>query len=103
MTSEAAAPAIPSGTRTPSSTSCTSRRSSTATTMASATFAGLLHKLDYLQDLGVTCLWLLPFFPSRCATMATTFRTTATSIPSTVRWEEFQDFLPRRTRAGCRS
>jgi len=27
-------------------------------------FAGLVQKLDYLQDLGVTCLWLLPFFPS---------------------------------------
>ncbi|MGA2073970.1 MAG: maltose alpha-D-glucosyltransferase [Terriglobia bacterium] len=27
-------------------------------------FAGLLQKLDYIQDLGVTCLWLLPFFPS---------------------------------------
>ena len=27
-------------------------------------FAGLIEKLDYLQDLGVTCLWLLPFFPS---------------------------------------
>jgi maltose alpha-D-glucosyltransferase/alpha-amylase len=27
-------------------------------------FAGLLTRLDYLQDLGVTCLWLLPFFPS---------------------------------------
>jgi maltose alpha-D-glucosyltransferase/alpha-amylase len=27
-------------------------------------FPGLLTKLDYLQDLGVTCLWLLPFFPS---------------------------------------
>src|ERR1700689_873344 len=25
---------------------------------------GLIKKLDYLQDLGVTCLWLLPFFPS---------------------------------------
>ena len=23
-----------------------------------------MSKLDYLQDLGVTCLWLLPFFPS---------------------------------------
>ena len=27
-------------------------------------FPGLMSKLDYLQDLGVTCLWLLPFFPS---------------------------------------
>jgi maltose alpha-D-glucosyltransferase/alpha-amylase len=27
-------------------------------------FSGLLARLDYLQDLGVTCIWLLPFFPS---------------------------------------
>ena len=27
-------------------------------------FVGLTEKLDYLQDLGVTALWLLPFFPS---------------------------------------
>jgi maltose alpha-D-glucosyltransferase / alpha-amylase len=27
-------------------------------------FKGLTQKLDYLQGLGVTCLWLLPFFPS---------------------------------------
>ena len=27
-------------------------------------FPGLIDKLDYLQDLGITCLWLLPFFPS---------------------------------------
>src|SRR5438270_1397412 len=27
-------------------------------------FKGLTTKLDYLQELGVTCLWLLPFFPS---------------------------------------
>jgi maltose alpha-D-glucosyltransferase/alpha-amylase len=25
---------------------------------------GVVEKLDYLQDLGVNCLWLLPFFPS---------------------------------------
>ena len=27
-------------------------------------FPGLIARLDYLQDLGVTCIWLLPFFPS---------------------------------------
>ncbi len=27
-------------------------------------FEGLSHRLDYLSDLGVTCLWLMPFFPT---------------------------------------
>ncbi len=27
-------------------------------------FVGLTERLDYLQDLGVTALWLLPFYPS---------------------------------------
>ena len=27
-------------------------------------FKGLASKLDYLQDLGVTAIWLLPFCPS---------------------------------------
>jgi maltose alpha-D-glucosyltransferase/alpha-amylase len=27
-------------------------------------FQGLTQKLDYLQGLGITCIWLLPFFPS---------------------------------------
>ncbi len=27
-------------------------------------FKGLLEKLDYLKDLGVTAIWLLPFYPS---------------------------------------
>ena len=25
---------------------------------------GLSHRLDYLESLGVTCLWLMPFYPS---------------------------------------
>ncbi|MGI8893724.1 MAG: alpha-amylase family glycosyl hydrolase, partial [Bacteroidia bacterium] len=27
-------------------------------------FKGLLEKLDYLQDMGATAIWLLPFYPS---------------------------------------
>src|SRR5213592_5212251 len=27
-------------------------------------FRGLIEKLDYLQELGVTAIWLLPFYPS---------------------------------------
>jgi maltose alpha-D-glucosyltransferase / alpha-amylase len=27
-------------------------------------FPGLRHKLTYLKELGITCIWLLPFFPS---------------------------------------
>ncbi|MFO0866991.1 MAG: alpha-amylase family glycosyl hydrolase [Gemmataceae bacterium] len=27
-------------------------------------FVGLTRKLDYIQELGVDCIWLLPFFPS---------------------------------------
>src|SRR5436309_2457597 len=27
-------------------------------------FVGITKKLDYLEKLGVSCLWLLPFYPS---------------------------------------
>src|SRR5687767_12482031 len=27
-------------------------------------FKGLMQKLDYLESLGVTAIWLLPFYPS---------------------------------------
>src|SRR6201989_262866 len=27
-------------------------------------FKGLMEKLDYLQELGVTAIWVLPFYPS---------------------------------------
>ncbi|HWI31026.1 MAG TPA: alpha-amylase family protein [Microbacterium sp.] len=27
-------------------------------------FEGLARRIDYLADLGITCLWLMPFFPS---------------------------------------
>ena len=27
-------------------------------------FKGLIEKLDYLQELGITAIWVLPFYPS---------------------------------------
>jgi trehalose synthase len=27
-------------------------------------FDGLAHRMDYLAELGITCLWLMPFYPS---------------------------------------
>jgi maltose alpha-D-glucosyltransferase/alpha-amylase len=30
----------------------------------SGDFQGLIQKLDYLEDLGINTIWLLPFFPS---------------------------------------
>src|SRR5438067_6074538 len=27
-------------------------------------FEGLIEKLDYLENLGITAIWLLPFYPS---------------------------------------
>lgn len=27
-------------------------------------FPGLIHKLDYIESLGITCIWLLPFYTS---------------------------------------
>ena len=39
-------------------------------------FPGLLQKLDYIRDLSVTCIWLLPSFHRHCATTGTTSPTT---------------------------
>jgi maltose alpha-D-glucosyltransferase/alpha-amylase len=44
-------------------------------------FMGLLGRLDYLVDLGVTAIWLLPFYPSPYAMTVTTLPTTTTSTP----------------------
>jgi len=41
-------------------------------------FDGFIDKLDYLKDLGVTALWLLPFYPSPGGTTATTSPITPT-------------------------
>src|SRR3546814_14205777 len=46
-------------------------------------FRGLVEKLDYIQDLGVTALWFLPFYPSPLRDDGTTSPTIGASIRPT--------------------
>ena len=43
--------------------------------------AGLTERIDYLAELGVSCLWLMPFYP--VAANGTTATTSPTSTAST--------------------
>jgi len=65
-------------------------------------FPGLLSRLDYLQDLGVTCIWLLPFFPSPLRDDGYDIATTWTSTPPTERWTISRRFWTQLTSATCR-
>ncbi|WP_026443322.1 maltose alpha-D-glucosyltransferase [Pseudacidobacterium ailaaui] len=56
-------------------------------------FPGLIQKLDYLQDLGVTCLWLLPFFPSPLRDDGYDIADYMTVHPNYGTLEDFQRFL----------
>ncbi len=53
-----------SGTKMPLFMNSISRHSMTAVETASGDLRGLTRKLDYLEGLGVTAIWLLPFYPS---------------------------------------
>ena len=62
-------------------------------------FAGLTQKLDYLQDLGVTAMWLLPFYPSPLRDDGYDIAD-YTERPSVVRrLARLQDLRPRGPRA----
>lgn len=56
-------------------------------------FAGLLQKLDYLQELGVTAIWLLPFYPSPLRDDGYDIADYYTINPSYGTIEQFQEFL----------
>ncbi|MGH7462295.1 MAG: maltose alpha-D-glucosyltransferase, partial [Longimicrobiales bacterium] len=56
-------------------------------------FRGLLEKLDYLQDLGVTCLWLLPFFPSPLADEGYDIADYTNVQPAYGSLDDFREFL----------
>jgi maltose alpha-D-glucosyltransferase / alpha-amylase len=56
-------------------------------------FQGLIQKLDYLEDLGVTCLWLLPFFPSPLRDDGYDISDYLSIHPNYGTMEDFQAFL----------
>src|SRR5437879_8319360 len=56
-------------------------------------FAGLTSKLDYLHDLGVDCLWILPMYPSPLRDDGYDISDFYAIHPSYGSVEDFQKFL----------
>ncbi|MFL5495333.1 MAG: maltose alpha-D-glucosyltransferase [Gemmatimonadales bacterium] len=63
-------------------------------------FRGLIQKLDYLQDLGVTCIWLLPFFPSPLRDDGYDISDYTNVHPSYGTLEDFKEFLDQAHARG---
>jgi len=65
-------------------------------------FRGLAQKLDYLQDLGVNILWLLPFYPSPLRDDGYDIAHYTTVNPSYGSLADFKAFLKEAHRRGIR-
>ncbi|HEY8489296.1 MAG TPA: maltose alpha-D-glucosyltransferase [Thermaerobacter sp.] len=65
-------------------------------------FRGLTAKLDYLQELGVTALWLLPFYPSPLADDGYDIADYTAVHPAYGTLAEFRRFLNEAHRRGIR-
>ncbi len=65
-------------------------------------FRGLTSKLDYLQDLGVTALWLLPFYPSPLKDDGYDIADYTDVHPSYGTLRDFHTFLQEAHRRGIR-
>ena len=65
-------------------------------------FRGLLEKLDYLQDLGVTAIWLLPFYPSPLRDDGYDIMDYYTVNPSYGTLKDFKKLLKEAHRRGLR-
>jgi len=65
-------------------------------------FKGLAGKLDYLQDLGVTALWILPFFPSPLKDDGYDISSYRGIQPAYGSLREFKEFLREAHRRGLR-
>src|SRR6266550_685812 len=65
-------------------------------------FEGLTRKLDYLQDLGVTTLWLLPFYPSPLRDDGYDIADYKNVHPAYGRMADFKVFVREAHRRGLR-
>jgi maltose alpha-D-glucosyltransferase/alpha-amylase len=65
-------------------------------------FPGLTAKLDYLQDLGVTAIWLLPFYPSPLRDDGYDIANYTSIHPDYGTLQEFKTFLKEAHRRGLR-
>jgi maltose alpha-D-glucosyltransferase / alpha-amylase len=65
-------------------------------------FAGLTQRLDYLQDLGITAIWLLPFFPSPLRDDGYDISDYISVHPSYGSLEDFKTFLTAAHNRGIR-
>jgi maltose alpha-D-glucosyltransferase/alpha-amylase len=65
-------------------------------------FAGLTQKLDYLQDLGITAIWLLPYYPSPLKDDGYDIADYTSIHPSYGKLRDFENFLQEAHRRGIR-
>jgi maltose alpha-D-glucosyltransferase/alpha-amylase len=65
-------------------------------------FIGLAEKLDFLEDLGVTALWLLPFYPSPWRDDGYDIADYARIHPAYGAMRDFKEFLREAHRRGLR-
>jgi maltose alpha-D-glucosyltransferase / alpha-amylase len=65
-------------------------------------FAGLMQKLDYVQDLGVNCLWILPFYPSPLRDDGYDIADYKTINPTYGNVEDFKRFMNEAHERGIR-
>jgi maltose alpha-D-glucosyltransferase/alpha-amylase len=65
-------------------------------------FRGLTQKLDFLQDLGITAIWLLPFYPSPLKDDGYDIADYTNIHPQYGNLEDFREFLEAAHQRGIR-
>jgi len=65
-------------------------------------FAGLMQRLDHIQDLGVTAIWMLPFYPSPLRDDGYDIADYRSINPSYGNMKDFKAFVAEAHRRGLR-